>query len=176
MCLFDYNYTEDRVNKFETNHLHMIIDGNIDYPFSNMETKEYSIFFHEYIHYLQTITTLYGIKMFSMYNSLFVSFIQYLRTNKTIRIPIRLEDENQNIKNFIERHNNVYGTKENRYNIDDIEIDEKDIEEARKNKTAIPISSYDFENDKINEKSFKFGYISIIESMAHMLQKLYTLI
>ena len=51
MALFDIDILESRVSKYETNHIHMVVDGDITYPITNMDNQQYGTFFHEYIHY-----------------------------------------------------------------------------------------------------------------------------
>lgn len=53
MSLLSLDILEGKTSKYETNHIHMIVDGDISFPVTNMNDKQYGTFFHEYIHYLQ---------------------------------------------------------------------------------------------------------------------------
>ena len=71
---------------------------------------------------------------------------------------------------FIDFFNGVKGSRTCNYNIDAIEISDKEISIAKKNKKAVKIGIYDFENGLAIENGFYFGYMCIIESMAHLIQ------
>lgn len=71
---------------------------------------------------------------------------------------------------FIDFFNAVKGSKTCDYNVDAIEISDKEILDARKKKKAVKIGIYDFENELAIENGFHFGYMCIIESMAHLIQ------
>lgn len=51
MSLLSLDILEGKTSKYETNHIHMIVDGDISFPVTNMNDKQYGTFFHEYIHY-----------------------------------------------------------------------------------------------------------------------------
>ena len=52
MPLFDYEFLNGKCSKYETNHLHMYVDDNIDLEnLDNMTLSAYATFVHEYIHY-----------------------------------------------------------------------------------------------------------------------------
>lgn len=53
MSLLSLDILEGKTSKYETNHIHMIVDGDISFPVTNMNDKQYGTFFHEYIHYLR---------------------------------------------------------------------------------------------------------------------------
>lgn len=69
MSFFDYDILNGKCSKYETSHLHIYVDDNIDLEnLDNMTLSAYATFVHEYIHYIQHITSLYGIRMSDMYN------------------------------------------------------------------------------------------------------------
>ena len=91
MPLFDYDILNGKCSKYETNHLHMYVDDDIDLGnLDNMTLSAYATFVHEYIHYVQHITSIYDIRMSDMYNRVFSKYRDYIRSNKTIKIPIIL--------------------------------------------------------------------------------------
>lgn len=61
--------------------------------------------------------------------------------------------------------NAVKGSRACDYNVDAVEISD-----TRKNKKTVKIGIYDFENELAIENGFYFGYMCIIESMAHLIQ------
>lgn len=173
MSLFDYDILNGKCSKYETNHLHIYVDDNIDLEnLDNMTLSAYATFVHEYIHYIQHITSLYGIRMSDMYNRMFAKYRDYIRDNDEINIPLKLWKTDEHIHQFISHFNSLEGSKTTDFNISDIEIDEREISIAKKEKAAVWIGCYDFENNKAEEHGFQFGHRCVIEGMAHAIQSM----
>lgn len=173
MSLFDYDVLNGKCSKYETNHLHMYVDDNIDLEnLDNMTLSAYATFVHEYIHYIQHITSLYGIRMSDMYNRMFTKCRDYIRNNDEINIPLKLLETDEHIRQFISHFNKIEGAKTTDFNISDIEINEHEISIAEKEKTAVWIGCYDYENNKVEEHGFQFGHRCVIEGMAHAIQSI----
>lgn len=85
MSLLSLDILEGKTSKYETNHIHMIVDGDISFPVTNMNDKQYGTFFHEYIHYLQHFTTMFGVKICTMYNRWFHCYA-YLISDTKLRL------------------------------------------------------------------------------------------
>ena len=173
MSFFDFDILKGKCSKYETNHLHMYVDDNIDLEnLGNMSLSAYATFVHEYIHYIQHITSLYGIRMSDMYNRVFARYRDYIRNNDIINIPLKLWEKDKEIHQFICHFNKIEGNKTTDFNISDIEIDEREISIADREKTAVWIGCYDFENDKADEHGFRFGHRCVVEGMAHAIQSI----
>lgn len=173
MSLFDYDTLNGKCSKYETNHFHMYVDDDIDLEnLGNMTLSAYATFVHEYVHYIQHITSIYDIRMSDMYNRVFTKYLDYIRSNKTIKIPLKLWDTDDVIRTFITRFNNIEGDKDTGFNISDIEIDEREVSIAQEKSTAVWIGCYDFDNDKADEHGFRFGHRCIVEGMAHSIQSI----
>jgi hypothetical protein len=172
MEFFDNDYLGGRKSKYDTNHIHMFVDGPVTLPVVEMDDKDFGTFLHEYIHYLQHITTMYGVRIGTMFNHMYAIYRDYLvnHKNETITLPLELWKQDKKIGNFIEHFNKVKGSSKCDYNVDAVEIYPQDIKNANNNKTAVPVGIYDFENEKVVENAFQFGYMCIIESMADMVQ------
>jgi|WetSurMetagenome_2_1015567.scaffolds.fasta_scaffold08320_2 hypothetical protein len=172
MDFFDIDVLCKRYSKYDTNHLHMFVDGNVSFPLNKMQDKDFGTFFHEYIHYLQHITTAFGLRMCTIYNRLFIKYRYYLADHKgePIKLPLRLWEFDENIRHFVEHFNAVKGSKECDYHVDAVEVEKANIIYAKENKSAVPIGIYDFVNEKVKDKAFNFGYTCIIESMADIIQ------
>ena len=170
MELFEKDIFEGKLSKYETNHFHMVIDGNFELPIDSMKNDDYGTFIHEYIHYLQHITTLFGVKICAMYNKMFVLYMNYFKKNQTIYLPLKLWEKDEGLANFIQYFKDVRGDKNCDLNINEVEVDIREIKKAKDTRTAVNIGVYDFENDKVEECGFKFGYSCIVESMAHLVQ------
>lgn len=173
MSLFDYDILNGKCSKYETNHLHIYVDDDIDIEnLDNMTLSAYATFVHEYIHYIQHITSLYDIRMSDMYNRVFAKYRDYIRSNKTIVIPLKLWETDDVIRTFVDFFNKIEGDKTTEFNISDIEINEREISIAEKEKTAVWIGCYDFDNDKAEEHGFRFGHRCVVEGMAHSIQSI----
>lgn len=173
MSLFDYDILKGKCSKYETNHLHMYVDDNIDLEnLDNMTLSEYATFVHEYIHYIQHITSLYDIRMSDMYNRVFAKYRDYILNNDIINLPLKLWEKDNDIHQFIYHFNKIEGNKTTDFNVSDIEIDEREISIAEKEKTAVWIGCYDYDNDKAEEHGFQFGHRCIVEGMAHAIQSI----
>lgn len=173
MSFFDYDFLNGKCSKYESNHLHMYVDDDIDLEnLDNMSLSSYATFVHEYIHYIQHITSLYGIRTSYMFNRVFASYRDYIRNNEVIEVPLKLWEKDDAINHFIVHFNNVAGDKSNGFNISDVEIDEREISFAKKEKTAVWIGCYDFDNEKVEAHGFRFGHRCIVEGMAHTIQSI----
>ena len=173
MPLFDYEFLNGKCSKYETNHLHMYVDDNIDLEnLDDMTLSAYATFVHEYIHYIQHITSLYDIRTSDMYNRVFAKYRDYIRNNDIINLPLKLWEKDNDIHQFIYHFNKIEGNKTTDLNISDIEIDEREISIAEKEKTAVWIGCYDYDNNKAEEHGFQFGHRCIVEGMAHAIQSI----
>ena len=173
MSFFDYDVLNGKCSKYETNHLHMYVDDNIDLEnLDNMSLSAYATFVHEYIHYIQHFTCLYDIRMSDLYNRMFAKYRDYMRSNDTIRIPLRLWEIDDKIRSLITHFNDIEGDKDTSFNISDIEINEREVLVAQVENTAVWIGCYDFDNDKVVEHGFRFGHRCIVEGMAHTIQSI----
>lgn len=171
MELFDYDFTTQKVSKYETNHLHMYVDGDIEFPNTeDMTPENYATFMHEYIHYVQHLTTLFGIRICYMNQRMFILYRDYLINHDEIKVPLHLWESDVKLQTFRETFRKIAGSKACSHNVCAVDVANKDIEEAKKNRTAVLIGCYDFDNEKIIEYGFSFGYWCIIEGMAHSVQ------
>ena len=172
MELFEYDLTVTKVSKYETNHLHMYVDDDICYPnVADMEDTSYATFIHEYVHYIQHITTLFGIRMCDMNHRMYILYRSYLDDHDDIKLPLHLWETDSNLMSFRQHFAEVAGDRECSHNVSAVNVYDCDINDARKNKTAVKVGIYDFDNDKIIDDGLHFGYYCVIESMAHCIQK-----
>lgn len=165
-----------RTNKYESSFFHIYLKG--ESPITNTGTKDvskrdYASFVHEYIHYIQDITTPYGIKYSKYFTYHLILFREFIYSNTTLTTPVKLEEAIRAAKDFEAELNDKNGSKNfSQGTISDIEIKPADIASAKINNSAVNIGVYDFVNDRVFEEGFKFGYRCIIESMAHLVQLL----
>ncbi len=158
---------------YETNHLHLKLSEDIEVSESGLsDDRKYAILVHEYIHYYQHFATLYGVQFCKMFNLLFIETQKYLRNVTEIHLPFGVWEYVNNIRRYKQHVLNIEGSKTCDYIIGDIEIDNREINNASKNRTAVKIGVYDYTEDDAYEDGFHFGYMCIIESMAHLIQKI----
>lgn len=178
MELFEYdNHFDERINSYKCNFFHMYLEGktpiNNSGTFNKVSLRDYASFIHEYVHYIQQITTPYGLKYSSFFNNKYILYREAINLKEEIHLPIKIDE----IIEPANRMEEELGKKNgclffNKGNIDDIEVNPQNIKTAKEQDTAVNIAVYDFENNRIFEEGFKFGYWCIIESMAHMVQSL----
>jgi len=169
MALFEV----EQNGRYETDHIHMVLNEHIDFSEEGLsENREYSIFVHEYVHYYQHFATLYGSQFCKMANILFIETRAFLENAKEIVLPFGIWEHNREIDNYIKQSNAVCGSKNCSHIVGDIEIDKREINYATRKKTAVRIGIYDYYENEAYEDGFHFGYYCIIESMAHMIQKM----
>lgn len=178
---FDWDLLNSKTSRNETNHFHIYIDDDVEYRLygnkfdaSNLSDNQYGTLLHEYVHYIQHIQTLYGVNRSRMFNRLFLDYAEYLNTHNIIELPLSPDDINTGIKKPFIKLVETQGQQSYSHNVDDIEIIEENIEEARAKRKFVEIPVYDFSANEILEggKSYHFGYWAIIEGMAHHIQKL----
>ena len=159
--------------RYETDHLHMILNEHIDFSEEGLgDDKSFSIFVHEYVHYYQHFATLYGSQYCKMSNLLFIETREFLKRAQKIELPFGIWEHHEGIANYRKRVNDIRGSIDCSHIIGDIEIDRREIEIADKEKKAVMIGVYDYSENEAYENGFYFGYYCIIESMAHMIQKM----
>ena len=175
MELFENILTGEKSSKYKTSHFHMFVDDDVSIPdVEKMTDSAFGTLIHEYVHYIQHITTLFGIRTCSMFHKISILYRAYISEHEKIKLPLDLCKNDEHIKRYLEYYKNVSGSKTFGYNVDAVDISPNDVEEAKKNRTAVKIACYDFENNAIYENKVYFGYFCVIESMAHCIQYLFS--
>lgn len=165
-----------RTNKYETKFFHMYLDG--DSPVRNgtlkpVSERDYASFIHEYIHYLQQITTPYGLKTNWYFLNSLLLYRGYVDSNTTLILPVP-DETNKAEAEFRKELNTKAGSKSYKdASVDAVDINLSDIEKARINDTAVNIGVYDFTLQRALNDGFKFGYTCVMEGMAHLVQSLF---
>lgn len=156
MELLEYDLTVTKVSKYETNHLHMYVDDDICYPnVADMEDTSYATFIHEYVHYIQHITTLFGIRMCDMNHRMYILYRSYLDDHDDIKLPLHLWETDSNLMSFRQHFVEVAGDRECSHNVLAVNVYNCDINDAQKNLTAVKFGISDFDNDMIIEEVYK---------------------
>nr|WP_320020820.1 hypothetical protein [uncultured Draconibacterium sp.] len=174
---FEYdNGFDSRTNKYNSSFFHIFLEGVSPISnsgFNKVDKIDYASFIHEYIHYIQQITTPYGIKYNRYFNNNLILFREYISSTDVISLPVNLVEDIEPARQLELELREKNGSKDFRSGyISDIEINPIDIQRSKDDDTAVNIGVYDFENDKAFENGFQFGYTCVIESMAHLIQSL----
>jgi hypothetical protein len=165
-----------RTNKYETTFFHIYLECESPITHTGLkeiDKRDLASFIHEYVHYIQQITTPYGLNYSGFFIYRLFLFREFIDDHQTISPPIPLDDDIQSVKEFESELSDKNGSKfflEG--NIGAIDIALSDIEQARTSNKAVNIGVYDFENQRVFEKGFQFGYTCVMEGMAHLVQSL----
>ena len=176
---FDLDLFVSKTSRNETNHFHIYVDDESHYEVENgafvadkLSQEEYGRLIHEYVHYIQHIQTLYGANRIRWYTRLYIEYYKYLNTHETVEIPLHIDRVAPTAIHFIKKAEGKEGQQHYDYQIDEVEISEDDIEDARKEKRYVCVGIYDFNANEVRggEDGYHFGYWAIIEGMAHNIQ------
>ncbi len=173
LSLFDSELDNKVPNKCEVYHFHIYIEDNIEWPFASNNAHLKGVFMHEYIHYIQHLTTLWGISVSRHHNMLFCYYRQFFADNDTIPVPLTKSMVAPNMEPFFEFFNRIKGDREYGERIDQIRVAEEEIHAAHDENRAVRVDTYNAETNEWLLKGLKFGYYIIIESMADMVQRIY---
>lgn len=146
------------------------VDGDID--LNSMSSKEFSVFFHEYIHFIQDFTTAAGCRRIYVYG-------EYLRqsvtqttngANNTFQVPVIIQDYVNNVMPNMKLMDNLEGDR------CDVEIksinDVMLIPESIDDKDGVMVE-YQMLTLDINQGDYlSVGTFAIKESMAYLVEKL----
>lgn len=180
MSCFDVDFITGVANKNETNHFHIVLNGDYDICISengeldtkNLSQKEYGVLLHEYIHYIQHLLTLFGICRCKMFNLCFLKLLQYIHSLDIIPLPIILSKIDNGIENYENSLSKTLGTQYySSHNVDAVEVSDSMLKLAKASNSSVKIGIYDYINDEAVDNEIDFGYWGIIESMAHMIQR-----
>lgn len=173
LCLFDSELGNKTPNKCEVYHFHIYIEDNMEWPFAANNAHMKGVFMHEYIHYIQHLTTLWGISVSRHHNLLFCNYRQFFADNDTIPVPLTIPMVAPDMKPFFDCFNRIKGDREYGERVDQIRVSEEEIQAAHDENRAVRVDTYNAETNEWLNKKLKFGYYVIIESMADMLQRIY---
>lgn len=173
LSLFDSDYLTQKTNKCEVYHFHIYIEDELDWPFEKNTPHRKGVFMHEYIHYLQHLTTLCGVSLSRQNNLLFCNYRAYFAEHDTIAIPLKRSIVAPEMIPFFELFDKIKGSREYGERVDKVRVSLKEILAAQQDKRAIFLDTFNQESGKWSTNSLSFGYYAIIESMADMVQRIY---
>lgn len=174
MELFEYeDIFDEKANSYECNFFHMKVDSIDlkDMDFAKMSPRDLGIFIHEYVHYIQQITTPYGLAYSTFFIKKFVLSRDFINQSNPVILPLNVDDFFDHVKTNEDILGKKNGTiKYNKGKVDEVFINIDDVVKAERENTSVNIGVHDFELNRKLDNGFSFGYNCIIESMAHMIQ------
>ena len=69
--------------------------------------------------------------------------MNYFKKNQTIYLPLKLWEKDEGLANFIQYFKDVRGDKNCDLNINEVEVDIREIKKAKDTRTAVNIGVYD---------------------------------
>lgn len=141
-----------------------------DLTIINLSVKDQTVFFHEYIHFLQDFTTYYGLNAIYVYSEYIHSVVNRIYDLKTpeFQVPFEIQDNNDNVL----------------LNQQLLLLTQGDSEECKDYSVTVVEKTYDQlpQNPNMNQipsvilnpdgEVRSFGAIAIMESMAYILERL----
>lgn len=173
LSLLDSELSAQVVNKCEVYHFHIYIEGNVELPFEANDAHTKGVFLHEYIHYIQHLSTLCGVMLSRYHNLLFCNYRAYFADNDEIPVPLTWRMVCPEMELFFDSFNKIKGDRKYNNRVDEIRVAEKEIAAARREERAVRLDTFNKEANEWTEKGLAFGYYAIIESMADMIQRIY---
>ena len=80
-------YLSDLRGMYSHGYFYMYINGDFDSQLRKLSVRDLGTFFHEYVHFIQNISTLWGIKTGIMTNNLMCDLFTATQNASEIHIP-----------------------------------------------------------------------------------------
>lgn len=137
-------------------------------------------FFHEYMHFLQNISTTYGCMSMTYYYANTMNILFEISNSKNSKIPRVIPNNNESVEYLANIYNLTLGDTDlwtyecyDDIRIVDIQINSEEwIEDKYKNATTPTIVLETKKNGKIVKKNFQFGAMAVMESMASLFERI----
>lgn len=101
----------EKRGKCETNFFHMYIYSEmVDEEVHKLDAATKGTFMHEYLHYLQFVSTIFGISYGIIYNNYYGFCREYFAKNDTIEIPLNIRPLYPVIDTLIEQYKVLKGS------------------------------------------------------------------
>ena len=159
--------------KCETNYFHMYVYSDIDSAkISELNSIQKGTFMHEYLHYVQFINTIFGLSYGTIYNNYFSYCREYFSNNNDIQIPLNITKDYLFLKQYLDKYKSLKGDNSNiPIEVMQVIVDPEKISDAKNNNSSVEITLVEL--NTVDTYTLNFGYLCIIESMAHIFQRFY---
>lgn len=139
--------------------------------YEKINEKEVSVFIHEYIHFIQDITTYIGYNNLYVYSEYLHGAVNeiYKKSPGNIHLPITFNNNygNINLNRFVNKETCGDIEEENEFFLTKITFEEKEV--PYRNQFVSHIKKVKLHSAK--GKIVDFGYRAIMESMAYLIEK-----
>lgn len=157
---------------YKNSYFHIFLDGNFNENLRLMTQESFGFFVHEYIHYLQNITTIFGMKYSTYRYSTMYKMKSQIISSQLISLPIKIRQSQDEYNKTID-FQEALGTNNSYTWIDEesvsIHILKEDIENKERTKCEIHFKIPSEEK----EQSVVFGAWHIKEGMSFMYQRFF---
>ncbi|HJV78568.1 MAG TPA: hypothetical protein VJ602_09305, partial [Paludibacter sp.] len=154
---------------YKPNFFSIYIDGEFDKELKDMSLSDSGTFVHEYVHYLQNITTSLGLRSSSFYYTCFSDLMHFIADQHEIILPVKLalNDEMQNNQlrfYFFDGEKNIFSIPYEHIDCQIVDVVLSD--------TTLKLVQLNLQNGNSN-KSVILGNRCVKESMASLYQRLF---
>lgn len=138
---------------------------------NKLPLKDATVLFHEYIHFLQDISTYYGLRNIYIYGEYFRSVVNRIISSgkKAFSVPYQITDNKDNVLLNIQTHKITQGDSCNITSFTIKSIDR--IEDDLISNPILPSIPSIFINTE-DDETVSFGAMAIMESMAYLMERL----
>lgn len=168
-----FDFGDELRGKCETNYFHMYVYSDIySAKISELNNIQKGTFMHEYLHYVQFINTIFGLSYGIIYNNYFSYCREYFSNNNDIQIPLNITKDYLFLKQYLDKYKSLKGDKSNiPIEVERIIVSQEEISNAKRNKSSVKVTLHETTTGDIY--TLNFGYLCIIESMAHIFQSFF---
>lgn len=142
-----------------------------DLTITNLPLRDQTVLFHEYIHFLQDITTYYGLNGIYVHSEYLHSVVNriYRIPTAQFEVPFEIKDNNDNVLLNKQIRNFTLGDADeiSTFNVKQIMLDQDKLIENKYFKSIQSVLIQTKTDDYIS-----FGGIAIMESMAYIMERL----
>ena len=140
----------------------------------DMTDREISLFIHEYVHFLQSFTTIYGLERINSDFSVIINMVNWIKEQENNKIVIPLSEKNLNstILNNDKISKLIWGDTEdiNKLHINNLDIDIIQIDSQRQVESV----ALSYRDEHGVETFCTFGAREIYEGIAYLLEQYIT--
>lgn len=146
----------------------IFLNGEFDIEFQNLKKNDLGTFVHEYTHYLQNITTIFGLKNSIFYFHYLYEVKKHINESQQLTVPIKEIPFSNDILQGKAIFNRYYGTKKSfSPEYDDIKFYIKEeVDNGRKYK----IVCFDLVKGNKHIETIELGNLCVKEGMARLCQ------
>lgn len=158
---------------YKNSYFHIFIDGSFDKNLRFMSQESFGFFVHEYIHYLQNITTLFGLEYSTFRYSFMFKVKSQIINSQSIILPLKVY---QNLKEHEKAIEIQYalGDNDDYVWIDEESLSYRFLEIQQENLVGGKICKISFKIlGEEKERNLNFGAWHIKEGMAYMYQRFF---